>query len=137
MWGRRSRRLPSANNMKTILIAEDRDASRELLSVVLTAAGYHVIQAADGEEALTRAAETLADLVILDIHMPRLDGFGVIRRLRDDPAYATVPVIALTASAMAGDRDSVLAAGFSEYISKPVNMSLLRREIARLLENRS
>jgi two-component system cell cycle response regulator DivK len=123
--------------MKTILIAEDRDASRELLSVVLTAAGYHVIQAADGEEALTRAAETLADLVILDIHMPRLDGFGVIRRLREDPLYATVPVIALTASAMAGDRDSVLKAGFSEYISKPVNMALLRREIARLLENRS
>jgi CheY-like chemotaxis protein len=123
--------------MKTILVAEDRDASRELLSVVLTAAGYHVILAADGEEALTRAAETLADLVILDIHMPRLDGFGVIQRLRANPVYATVPVIALTASAMAGDRDSVLAAGFSEYISKPVNMSLLRREIARLIENRS
>src|SRR5580704_5234265 len=121
--------------MKTILVAEDRDASRELLSVVLKAAGYHVIQAADGEEALTRAAETLADLVILDIHMPRLDGFGVIRRLRDDPVYSTIPVIALTASAMAGDRDSVLAAGFSEYISKPVNIPFLRREIARLLEN--
>lgn len=122
--------------MKTILVAEDRDASRELLNVVLTTAGYHVLLAADGEEALARAAETPADLVILDIHMPRLDGFGVIRRLRADPAYADVPVIALTASAMAGDRDSVLAAGFSEYISKPVNMSLLRREIARLLENR-
>jgi two-component system cell cycle response regulator DivK len=122
--------------MKTILVAEDRDASRELISIVLTAAGYHVVLAADGEEALARAAETLADLVILDIHMPRLDGFGVIRHLRADPSYASVPVIALTASAMAGDRDSVLSAGFSEYISKPVNMSLLRREIARLLENR-
>jgi CheY-like chemotaxis protein len=122
--------------MRTILVAEDRDASRELLNVVLTAAGYNVIQAADGEEALVRAAETVADLVLLDIHMPRLDGFGVIRKLRTNPAYADVPVIALTASAMAGDRDSVLAAGFSEYISKPVNMSRLRREIARLLENR-
>jgi len=122
--------------MKTILVAEDRDASRELLTVVLTAAGYNVIQAADGEEALQRAGETLADLVLLDIYMPRLDGFGAIRQLRSNPAYADVPVIALTASAMAGDRDSVLAAGFSEYISKPVNMSLLRREIARLLENR-
>ncbi len=122
--------------MKTILVAEDRDASRELLNIVLTAAGYEVIQAADGEEALVCASERQADLVILDIHMPRLDGYGVIARLRANPAYATVPVIALTASAMAGDRDSVLAAGFSEYISKPVNMSLLRREIARLLENR-
>jgi CheY-like chemotaxis protein len=122
--------------MITILVAEDRDASRELLNVVLHAAGYHVVLAADGEEALLRAAETLADIVILDIHMPRLDGFGVIERLRADPAYADVPVIALTAAAMAGDRDRMLAAGFTEYISKPVNMSLLRREIARLLENR-
>jgi CheY-like chemotaxis protein len=121
--------------MKTILVAEDRDASRELLNVVLTAAGYDVILAADGEEALLRAKERPVDLVILDIHMPRLDGFGVIQRLRASPTYEKVPVIALTASAMAGDRDSVLAAGFSEYISKPVNMSLLRREIARLLEN--
>jgi CheY-like chemotaxis protein len=121
--------------MKTILIAEDRDAARELLNVVLTSAGYRVILAADGEEALKCAAEFPADIVLLDIHMPRLDGFGVIQRLRAYPAYTRVPVIALTASAMAGDRDSVLAAGFSEYISKPVNMSLLRREIARLLEN--
>jgi CheY-like chemotaxis protein len=122
--------------MKTILVAEDRDASRELLSVVLGAAGYNVVLAVDGEDALLRAAETPVDLIILDIHMPRLDGFGALRRFREDPVYASVPVIALTASAMAGDRDSVLAAGFSEYISKPVNMSLLRREIARLLENR-
>ena len=131
-------RLPEAGRaiaMKTILVAEDRDASRELLNVVLTSAGYCVILAADGEEALRLAAETRADLIILDIHMPRLDGFGAIARLRADPAYADVPVIALTASAMAGDRDSVLAAGFTEYISKPVNMSLLRRDIARLLEN--
>lgn len=121
--------------MKTILVAEDRDASRELLSVVLTAAGYNVVLAVDGAEALERAAESPVDLVILDIRMPRIDGFGVLAHLRADPVYAQVPIIALTASAMAGDRDSVLAAGFSEYISKPVNMSLLRREVARLLEN--
>ncbi len=123
--------------MKTILVAEDRDTSRELLNVILTSAGYAVILATDGEEAISRAGETPIDLVILDIHMPRVDGFGVIRHLRADPAYRTTPVIALTASAMAGDRDSVLAAGFTEYISKPVNISLLRREVARLLENRS
>jgi CheY-like chemotaxis protein len=123
--------------VKTILVAEDRDTSRELLNVILTSAGYAVILATDGEEAISRAGETPIDLVILDIHMPRVDGFGVIRHLRADPAYRTTPVIALTASAMAGDRDSVLAAGFTEYISKPVNISLLRREVARLLENRS
>ena len=121
--------------MKTILVVEDRDASRELLNVVLTAAGYRVVEAVDGQEAIARAAEVQADLVILDIHLPHIDGFGVLAHLRADPVYAQVPIIALTASAMAGDRDSVLAAGFSEYISKPVNMSLLRREVARLLEN--
>ena len=121
--------------MKTILVAEDRDTGRELLDVVLTASGYRVVLAADGREALDRAAETKADLVILDIHMPHFDGFEVLAKLRADPVYAHIPVIALAASAMAGDRDSVLAAGFSEYISKPVNMSLLRREVARLLES--
>jgi two-component system chemotaxis response regulator CheY len=121
--------------VKSILVAEDRDASRELLSIVLTAAGYHVVPAIDGEDALARLADHRIHLAILDIHMPRLDGFGVLRHLRADPAHAEIPVIALTASAMAGDRDGVLAAGFSEYISKPVNMSLLRREVARLLEN--
>jgi two-component system chemotaxis response regulator CheY len=121
--------------MKTVLVAEDREASRELLSIVLTTAGYRVVLAVDGEDALARMAEAPVDIAILDIHMPRLDGFGVLRRLRADPSYTRLPVIALTASAMAGDRDSVIAAGFSEYISKPVNMSLLRREVARLLEN--
>jgi two-component system chemotaxis response regulator CheY len=121
--------------MKTVLVAEDRDSSRELLSIFLSAAGYRVVLAVDGEDALARMKETPVDIVILDIHMPRLDGFGVLRQLRADPAYSRIPVIALTASAMAGDRDSVIAAGFSEYISKPVNMSLLRREVARLLEN--
>ncbi len=122
--------------MKTVLIAEDRDASRELLAIVLTSAGYNVVTAIDGVDALEQFAANVIDLVILDIHMPRLDGFGVLRQLRTVPAHADLPVIALTASAMAGDRDSVIAAGFSEYISKPVNMSLLRREVARLLEKK-
>ena len=121
--------------MKTILVAEDRDASRELLNVVLTAAGYHVVLAPDGEEALSLAAESPVDLVILDIHMPKLDGFGVIRRLRADPAYSSIPVIALTASAMHGDRERALAAGFSSYVSKPIPLGALRAEVQRLLES--
>jgi len=120
--------------MKTILLADDRDASRELLHIVLTRAGYNVVLAVDGEDALARIAEAPVDLVLLDLRMPRLDGFGVLKRLRAGAKYARLPIVALTASAMAGDRDSVLAAGFSEYISKPVDMALLKREIARLLE---
>lgn len=122
--------------MKTILVAEDRDVSRELIEAVLTASGYRVVLAIDGQDALDQASGMRADLVILDLYMPRVDGFSVLRKLRADPNYMSTPIIALTASAMAGDRDRALAAGFSEYISKPVNIPLLRSEISRLLEIR-
>jgi len=119
--------------MKTILVAEDRDASRELIRTVLSAAGYSVVEARDGREAIERAFETPADLVILDLYMPHTDGFGVLARLRGDDHYSKVPIVALTASAMAGDREKAIASGFSEYISKPVNLTLLRQEVGRLL----
>jgi CheY-like chemotaxis protein len=122
-------------SMKTILVAEDRDASRELIRTVLTAAGYAVVEARDGREAIERALENPADLVILDLYMPHTDGFGVLARLRGDEHYAKVPIVALTASAMAGDREKAIACGFSEYISKPVNLTLLRQEVGRLLGN--
>lgn len=118
---------------KTILIAEDRDASRELLCTVLAAAGYSVVEARDGREAIERALESPADLVILDLYMPQTDGFGVLSRLRAEPAYAGTPIIALTASAMTGDAERAIASGFTAYISKPVKMADLRREIGRLL----
>lgn len=121
--------------MKTILVAEDRDVSRELIHSILTASGYNVVLAEDGRQALEKAGAIRADLVILDLYMPHVDGFGVLRELRADPHYARVPVIALTASAMSGDRDKAIEAGFSEYISKPVNIGQLRREVARLLGN--
>ena len=127
--------VASAIDMKTILVAEDRDASRELIRTVLTAAGYAVVEARDGREAIERALETPADLVILDLYMPHTDGFGVLERLRGDEHYKKVPIVALTASAMAGDREKAIASGFSEYISKPVNLALLRQEVGRLLGN--
>jgi CheY-like chemotaxis protein len=119
--------------MKTILVAEDRDASRELICIALSTAGYAVVEARDGREAVERAFETQADLVILDLYMPHADGFAVLSRLRAEARYRDVPIVALTASAMAGDRARAIECGFSEYISKPVNMSYLRREIERLL----
>ncbi len=82
-------------SMKTILVAEDRDASRELIRTVLTAAGYAVVEARDGREAIERALENPADLVILDLYMPHTDGFGVLARLRGDEHYAKVPIVAL------------------------------------------
>jgi CheY-like chemotaxis protein len=123
---------------KTILIAEDRDTSRELIRTVLSAAGYSIVEARDGREAIERALETQADLVILDLYMPHTDGFGVLERLRAEQSYTGTPIIALTASAMAGDAERAIASGFTAYISKPVKMADLRREIGKLLgeENR-
>ncbi len=120
--------------MKTILVAEDRDASRELLLAVLTAAGYLVVAAVDGQEAVEKVSGHPCDLAIVDLNMPRLDGIGLLRWMRGDPHHEQVPVVALTANAMEGDRDRALSLGFSEYITKPVNLSLLRREVARLLD---
>jgi CheY-like chemotaxis protein len=118
---------------KKILVAEDRDASRELLCTVLSAAGYSVIEARDGREAIERALETQADLVILDLYMPHTDGFGVLQRLRAEERYSKTPIIALTASAMAGDSERAIASGFTAYISKPVKMADLRQAIGGLL----
>ena len=119
--------------MKRILIAEDRDSSRELIRTVLESAGYEVIEGVDGEQALEIAMHNPVDLIILDLQMPKVDGFGVVRSLREHERFAGTPILALTASAMQGDRERALAAGFSSYIAKPVDLKLLRSEVRRFV----
>jgi two-component system cell cycle response regulator DivK len=120
--------------MKTILIADDKATSRELVRTVLEKSSYTVVEASDGIEALRNARESRPDLIILDLHMPGLDGFGVIEEIRRDPDLAATPVMALTASAMQGDRERALSAGFTAYIAKPIPLSMLRSEVKRLLQ---
>ena len=119
--------------MKTVLIADDKPTGRELVRTVLENTGYTVIEASDGHEAVRFAKESRPDLIILDLHMPGLDGFGVIQELRRDPQFAHTPIVALTASAMQGDRERALSIGFTGYITKPIRLSLLRDEVERLL----
>lgn len=123
---------------KTILVAEDRDSSRELLRIVLESCGHVVLEAADGRMAIEIARENPLDLIIMDIYMPFMSGFEALAALRVLPGYASIPVIAFTASAMAGERESALAQGFAEFLAKPVNLPELRSLVARLLagENR-
>jgi CheY-like chemotaxis protein len=83
------------------------------------------------------ARETRPDLIVLDLHMPGLDGFGVLTELRGDADFAHTPIMALTASAMQGDRERALAAGFSSYVSKPIALTALRAEVQRLLDAQS
>jgi|ERR1700722_4939567 len=119
--------------MTTVLVAEDNLVNCELLRELLEARGYSVIEAPNGQEALRMIEQTHPDIVLLDIGMPVLDGFAVIRKIRENPSLATLPVLAITAYAMRGDRESVLNAGFNGYLSKPINSRDVTNEIERLL----
>ncbi|HTM50536.1 MAG TPA: response regulator [Bryobacteraceae bacterium] len=119
--------------MKTILIVDDNLPSRELIRTVLEQCGYAVAEAADGREGVRMALHARPDLILMDLQMPTLDGFGMLAEIRGDSRFAGLPVVALTANAMQGDREKALEAGFTSYLSKPVALATLRGEIARLL----
>jgi two-component system, cell cycle response regulator DivK len=108
-----------------VLVVEDNDKNMKLVRDVLGAAGYSTIAASSGTAALVVAAERVPGLVLMDIQLPDIDGVETLRRLRADERTATIPVLALTAQAMHGDRERFLAAGFDGYISKPVNIGEL------------
>jgi len=120
--------------MTTVLVAEDNPVNCELLRELLETRGYSVIEAPDGQEALRMIEQSHPDIVLLDIGMPVLDGFAVIRKIRENPSLARLPVLAITAYAMRGDRESVMNAGFDGYLSKPINSSDVSNEIERLLQ---
>jgi CheY-like chemotaxis protein len=119
--------------MKKVLVADDKDTGRELVRTVLEKSGHQVFEASDGEQAVAEALRVRPDLIILDIHMPGLDGFGVIEKLRREKDFTATPIIALTASAMMGDRERALSVGFTGYITKPIRLEALRAEVERLL----
>lgn len=123
--------------MKRVLVAEDMAGSRELIRTVLEDCGYEVVESSDGREAVDQAERSMPDLVLLDLHMPILDGYAVLHRLRLDARFASVPFVALTANAMQGERERALAAGFSVYVTKPVDLVLLRAQLADLLNQNS
>ncbi len=116
-----------------VLIADDKPAGRELVKAVLENSGHEVFEASNGLDALDFAHRVRPHLIILDLHMPGLDGFGVVKELRLNVDFYFTPVIALTASAMQGDRQRALDAGFTSYIAKPVSPKTLRCEVDRLL----
>jgi CheY-like chemotaxis protein len=103
-----------------ILIVEDHPANLELMSYLLTAFGHTVLTACDGEAGLEAAHREHPDLILCDVQMPKLNGYGVAKLLKQDAQLRTIPLIAVTAFAMVGDRDKMLATGFDGYISKPI-----------------
>jgi len=105
----------------TILIVEDNENNRNLLKDILIFHGYEVSVAADGHEGISLARELLPDLTLMDIQMPGLDGLTAVQILKGDPATSGLKVIALTSFAMQGDRDTFMAAGFDDYLAKPIS----------------
>jgi CheY-like chemotaxis protein len=119
--------------MSTILLVEDNLMIRELVREILEIARYEVVEACDGNQALRVAADTLPNLVLLDIQLPGLDGFTVLHHLRRDPRFNKIPVIALTAYALHSDRRRILEAGFDCYMTKPIDRASLLENIHSLL----
>ena len=114
-----------------ILVVEDNEKNMRLFRDVLGAKGYRVLEATAGVPAIEMASEQLPDLVLMDIQLPDIDGIEALRLLRADDRTATIPVIALTAQAMHGDRERFLAVGFDDYVSKPVDIADLARTVER------
>ena len=108
-----------------ILVVEDNPKSMKLFRDVLQASGYRIWEAASGRVAVELAREHRPDLVLMDVRLPDIGGIEALRRLRADGRTSSIPVLALTAQAMAGDRERFLAAGFDGYVSKPVNIVAL------------
>jgi len=115
-----------------ILLADDNLRSRELMREILEASDHHVMEAVNGRDALDLVHQNRPDLVFLDLQMPVMDGFRVIQELRNDPRFRRLPVVAVTASAMLGDRERAIAAGFDSYIAKPINLSEVRKQVEAL-----
>jgi CheY-like chemotaxis protein len=120
--------------MRTLLVADDNRVSRELARDVLESAGYRIVEASNGEEALMRAAETSPDLVLLDLEMPLKDGYAVLAELKRDPRFARLPVMAVTANGMQPDRERIQAAGFDTFLIKPISTAALRKRVGELLD---
>ncbi len=112
-----------------VLIVEDNDKNRKLARDVLELGGFATIEAADGSSGLRLAREQHPAVILMDIQLPDMPGDDVLARLRDDPTTSDIPVVAVTAYAMAHDRDRLIAAGFDGYISKPIDVRRFTQQV--------
>jgi CheY-like chemotaxis protein len=119
--------------MARILLVEDNDYNRDMLSRRLKRRGYEIVDAADGEQAVRLAGMHVPDLILMDINLPGMDGWEATRRIKANRATAAIPIIALTAHAMSGDREKTICAGCDEYETKPVNFEGLLSKMEALL----
>jgi len=121
---------------KKILIVEDNQDSRELVVKILKNRGYQLIEAVDGEDALEKAITERPDLILMDISIPKIDGYEVTRMLKSRKEFKYTPIIALTAHAMKGDREKAIECGCVGYITKPINIHELPEQIKSYLKEK-
>jgi len=119
-----------------ILIVEDNPVHMRLMEMTLRAQNYTLLKATDGEEALDIATREQPDLILMDICLPKINGFEVTRKLRENGVFSHTPIIALTAHAMRGDREKVIESGCNAYLTKPIDTRQLPRVIAEMLLKR-
>jgi two-component system cell cycle response regulator DivK len=119
-----------------ILLVEDNEKNRKLAHDVLVHQGYRVVDAESAEDALRLVRDHSPSLVLMDIHLPGMNGIEALRRLRADPATSAIPVMAVTASAMTQDRAKIMAAGFDGYQSKPISVKPFLAAVRELLDRR-
>lgn len=121
-------------NGRRVLVVEDNDMNMQLVEYLLEEGGVNIVKATSGEEALTitRSADPF-DLILMDIHLPGMDGLSVVREMKGDARTARVPILALTAHAMRGDKDRFLDAGCDGYISKPIDVKTFLSSIEQYL----
>ena len=120
---------------KRILVVEDNDTNRRLLKILLEAKEYEVVEAATGEAAMNHLKNQKPDLILMDIQLPKTDGLALTRKIRSSAGMRDIPIVAVTAYAMKGDKERILEAGCDAYISKPIDTRELPRLIANLLGN--
>lgn len=118
-----------------ILIVEDNPQNMRLIEMILRVKGYTLLKATDGEQALDMAMRELPDLILMDIQLPKMSGLEVTKKLRENPAFSHIPIIALTAYAMKGDKERFIDGGCNAYLPKPFDTRELSRVIAEMLPN--
>ncbi len=123
-----------ATMTKTILVVEDQEDNRQILQDLLASAGFRMIEAHDGQQALTVARSERPDLILMDIQLPIVDGYEATRNIKRDPELRHIPVIAVTSYALSGDEKKALEAGCNAYVAKPFSTRYLLAKIGQFLE---
>jgi CheY-like chemotaxis protein len=116
-----------------VLVVEDQAENLDLMVYLLTAFGHKALVARDGAEGITVAGQERPDLVVMDLQMPVMDGYEAASRLKEDAELSSIPLVAVTAYAMVGDRERIMAAGFDGYMTKPIDPTVFVRELERYL----